>query len=73
MENKNSAKIQEYCMRQSNTFLQLEKGWLIAFSATAKGNQIPFTANSMRNLRIACNADNVSNIPPRVLNLEVKK
>ncbi len=50
-------------MRQSNTFLQLAKGLLIAFRAIAKGNQIPFRANCMRNPRIACNADTDSNIP----------
>ncbi len=43
--------------------LQLAKGSLIAFRAIAKGNKIPFRANCMRNLRIACNADNVGNIP----------
>ncbi len=41
--------------------------------AIAKGNQIPFRANCMRNLRIACNADNDSNIPLGELNLKFKK
>jgi hypothetical protein len=41
--------------------------------AVAKGNQIPFRADCMRNLRIACNADNVSNIPLRGLTLKIKK
>jgi hypothetical protein len=50
-------------MRLSNFFLQLAKGSLITCRAIAKGNQIPFRANCMRNLRIACNADNDSNIP----------
>ncbi len=53
------------------TFLQLAKGSLIAFWAAAKGNQIPFRANCMLNLRIACNADNVSNIPLGELNLKI--
>ena len=39
----------------------------------AKGNQIPCRANCMRNLRIACNADNGSNIPLGELNLKFKK
>jgi hypothetical protein len=43
-------------------------GSLIAFRAIAKGNQIPFRANCRRNLRIACNADNVGNIPLGELN-----
>jgi hypothetical protein len=53
----------------ANSFLQLAKGSLIAFRAIAKGNQIPFRANCMRNLRIACNANNVDNIPLGELNL----
>jgi hypothetical protein len=57
-------------MRQSNTFLFLAKGSLIAFIAFAKSNQIFFNVNRMRNLRIACNADNVSNIQ---LGLELNK
>jgi hypothetical protein len=36
---------------------------MIAFRAVAKGNKIPVRANCMRNLHIACNADNISNIP----------
>ncbi len=66
-------KIKEYCTRKSNTFLHLAKGSLIAFRAVAKGNQIPFREDCMRNLRIACNPDNVSNIPLRGLNLKIKK
>ncbi len=49
------------------------KGCQTAFRAIAKGNQIPFRANGMRNPRIACNADNVSNIPLRELNFLVLK
>ncbi len=60
-------------MGLSNTFLQLAKGLLIAFRAVAKGNQISFKADCMRNLQIACNADNVSNIPLRELNKKIKK
>jgi hypothetical protein len=60
-------------MRKSNTFLQLAKGSLIAFGAFAKGNQIPFRAHCMRNLLIACNADNESNIPLGDPNLKFKK
>jgi hypothetical protein len=60
-------------MRQSNTFLQLAKGSLIAFRATEKGNQIPFRANTIQNPRIVWNTDNVINIPMGELNLEVKK
>ena len=59
-------------MRYSNTFLHLAKGCLIAFRAIAKGYQIPFRANCRRNLRIACNADNVGNIPLEELNLKLK-
>jgi hypothetical protein len=44
-----------------------------AFRAIAKGNQIPFRANCMRNPLIACNADNESNIPLGDLNLKFKK
>jgi hypothetical protein len=51
----------------------LAKGCLIAFRAIAKGCQIPFRANGMRNPRIACNADNVSNIPLGELNSKFKK
>jgi hypothetical protein len=54
-------KIREYCMWQSNIFLQLAKELLIPFRAVAKNNQIPFRANCIGNLRIACNADNVGN------------
>jgi hypothetical protein len=39
----------------------------------AEGNQIPFRANCMLNLRIACNADNVGNIPLGELYLKIKK
>ncbi len=60
-------------MRQSNSFLQFAKGSLIAFRAIAKGNQITFRANCRRNLRIACNADTVGNIPLGELNLKFKK
>jgi hypothetical protein len=67
-KSKKSMKIKEYCMWYSNTVLQLAKGLLIAFRATTKSNQIPFRANCMRDLQIAFNADNVSNIPvPRRL------
>jgi hypothetical protein len=52
-KSKKSAKMKEYGMRLSNTFLQLAKGLLIAFRAVAKDNQIPFRANCMRNLQIA--------------------
>jgi hypothetical protein len=51
----------------------LAKGYLITFRAIAKGNQIPFRANFMQNLRIACKADNGSNIPLGELNLKFKK
>jgi hypothetical protein len=44
---KKSAKIKEYCMRYSNTFLQLAKGWLIPFGAVAKGNQIEQIASGI--------------------------
>jgi hypothetical protein len=44
-------------MRWSNSFLQLAKGSLIAFTAISKGNQIPFRASFMRKLRIAFNVD----------------
>jgi hypothetical protein len=40
------------------------------FVAIAKFNQIPFRANCMRNLRIACNASNVGNITLGELNLK---
>ncbi len=56
-------------MRQSNSFLQLAKALLIAFRAFEKGNQIPSRANCMRNLRIACDADNVRNLSLGELNL----
>jgi hypothetical protein len=55
-------------IKESNSFLQLAKGSLIAFKAIAKGNQIPFRVNCIRNLRIAFNADNVGNIPLGELN-----
>jgi hypothetical protein len=58
---------------KSNTFLHLAKGCLIAFRAIEKGYQIPFGENGMRNPRIACIADNVSNIPLRELNSKFKK
>jgi hypothetical protein len=48
----------------------LQKGCRLPFGRVAKGNQIPFRADCMRNLRIAYNADNVSNIPLRELNLK---
>ncbi len=54
-------------------FCALAKGCLIAFWAIAKGYQIHFRANGMRNPRIACNADNVSNIPLSELNSKFKK
>jgi hypothetical protein len=54
-------------------FLQLAKGSLIAFGAIAKGNQMPFRANCMRNPRIACNADTDSNIPLGDLNSKFTK
>ncbi len=73
MQNPKNPRKSKVCMRQSNIFLQLSKGFLIAFGAVAKGNQIPFGADCMRNLRIACNTDNVSNIPLRELNLKMKK
>jgi hypothetical protein len=60
-------------MRYWNSFLQLAKGSLITCRAIAKGNQIPFRAICMRNLRIACNADNDSNILLEELNLKFKK
>jgi hypothetical protein len=60
-------------MLQSNSFLQIAKGSQIAFRAIAKDNHIPFRANCRRNLRIACNADNVGNIPLGELNLKFKK
>jgi hypothetical protein len=41
-----------------------------AFSAIAKGYQIPFGANSMWNQGTSCNAGNVSNIPMGELNLK---
>jgi hypothetical protein len=41
--------------------MQLAKGSLVAFRATAKGSQIPFRENSMRNPQIACNFDIVTN------------
>ncbi len=46
---------------------------MIAFRAVAKGNQIPFRANCMRNLLIARNADNVNNIPLGELYKKIKK
>jgi len=51
----------------------LQKGRWLPFGRVAKGNQIPFRADCMRNLRIACNADNVSNVPLRELNLTILK
>jgi hypothetical protein len=60
---------------KSNTFLQLAKGLLIAFRAIAKGYQTPFkanTTNTMRDPRIACNTDNVSNITLGELHLKLK-
>ena len=72
-KSKKSAKIKEYCMRQSNTFLQLAKGSLIPSRAVAKGNQIPFRANCKRNLRIACNACNVNTKELGEPNLKFKK
>jgi|LakMenE18May11ns_1017448.scaffolds.fasta_scaffold9790297_1 hypothetical protein len=60
-------------MRLSNSFLHSAKGSLITCRAIAKGNQIPFRANCMRNLQIACNADNDSNIPLGELNIKFKK
>ena len=56
---KKSAKIQMFCMRLSDTFLQLAKGTLISLWAVAKGNLLPFGSLCMRNPRIACNADHV--------------
>jgi hypothetical protein len=54
--------------------LELAKGFrsLIAFRAIAKGYQTPFRPYSMRNPPIACNADNVSNIPLGEFNLNLK-
>ncbi len=52
--------------------VNLAKGSLITFRAIAKGNQIPCRANCMQNLRIACNADNGSNIPLGEFNLKLK-
>ncbi len=60
-------------MLQSNSFLQIAKGPHIAFRAIAKDNHIPFRANCRRNLPIACNADNVGNIPLGAFNLKFKK
>ncbi len=67
--------MKEYCMRLSNTFSHLAKGCLclIAFRAIAKGYRIPFRAHGMWNPRIACNADNVSNIQLRELKFKFKK
>jgi hypothetical protein len=53
--------------------LELAKGSLIAFRAIAKGYQTPFRPYSMRNPRIACNADTDSNIPLGDLNLKFTK
>jgi hypothetical protein len=69
---KNSTKIKEYCLWLSNTFLQPAKGLHIALGTIAKGYQIPFRANCMRNPRIACNIDLVGNIPLGKLNLKFK-
>jgi hypothetical protein len=60
---KNPRKSKSIACGSRISFLQLAKGSLIPFRAVAKGNQIPFRANCKRNLRIACNADNVRNIP----------
>jgi hypothetical protein len=54
-----------------NTFLQLAIGLLIAYRAIAKDNQIPIRANCMQNLRNAWNADKVSNIALKELNLKL--
>jgi hypothetical protein len=53
--------------------LHLAKECLLTFRAIAKGYQITFRANGMRNPGIACNADNVINIPLRELNFKFKK
>jgi hypothetical protein len=45
------------------------KGSLIAIKAIAKYCKTPFRAYSIHSPRIACNADNVSNIPLGKLNL----
>jgi hypothetical protein len=73
MQNPKNLEKKEYCMQKSNTFLQFVKWSLIAFRAIAKGNKIPYRVNCMRNLRIACNADNVGNIPLGVLDLKFKQ
>ncbi len=52
----------------------LQKGrWLPLELLQKVPNQIPLRADCMRNLRIACNADNVSDIPLRKLNLKIRK
>jgi hypothetical protein len=48
-----------FCMRLSDTFLQLAKGTLISLWAVAKGYLLPFESLCMRHPRIACNADHV--------------
>jgi hypothetical protein len=40
-KSKKSAKIQMFCMRLSDTFLQLAKGTLISLWAVAKGDLLP--------------------------------
>jgi hypothetical protein len=74
-KSKKSAKIKAYPIACGNQIpsCALAKGCLIAFRVIAKGYQIPFRANGMRNPRIACNAENVSNIPLRELNSKLKK
>jgi hypothetical protein len=53
--------------------LKLAKGSLIAFRAIAKDYQTSFRAYSMGNPQIACNANNVCDIPLEELNLNPKK
>jgi hypothetical protein len=61
------------CMWCSITLWQFAKRAQITFDVVAKGNRSPFGSLFMRNLRIACNADHVNNIPLGELNLEKKK
>jgi hypothetical protein len=51
-----------FCMRLSDTFLQLAKGKLISLWAVAKGYLLSFGSLCMQNPRIACNAYLVFNV-----------
>jgi hypothetical protein len=58
------------CMRCSITLYQFAKRTQITCDAVAKGNRLPFRPLCLRKPRIACNAENVSNIPLGELNFK---